>query len=86
MTELKRSSRRALSCPERSRVSPLERRGGPARAALPDRWDAHVELYSTVAGYAKARNHSFSGELRRLLGEAIEARQQTEKLADRLFR
>jgi hypothetical protein len=46
----------------------------------------NVELYSAVARYAKARNHSFSGELRRLLWEAIEARQQTEKLVDRLFR
>jgi hypothetical protein len=46
----------------------------------------NVELYSAVAAYAKARNHSFSGELRRLLWEAIEARQQTEKLVDRLFR
>jgi hypothetical protein len=39
----------------------------------------NVEPYSAVAGYAKARNHSFSGELRRLLWEAIEARQQTER-------
>jgi hypothetical protein len=39
-----------------------------------------------VARYAKARNHSISGELRRLLWEAIEARQQTEQVVDRLFR
>jgi hypothetical protein len=45
-----------------------------------------VERYGAVARYAKARKHSFSGEVRRLLWEAIEARQQTEKLADRLFR